>query len=499
MRLAMNLKVTTFLPRPGHRLLSSSSFSASAFASVNPSSSSIAASVDDLAKLINDQPIPVLRRNIPTPFLSSPLVDSLLLRLFAAHVAAPKALYLFRLSLSGHRDHPPSSSAFATILHILTRARHFDAAFELIDDVARSQPVLLTPKSLAVLLSRHAKFRPFDETLAAFDRAERAWAAAGLSFGFDEFNALLGAYCTQGRVFEARAIFRRFYPRFPPNSRTLNTLLLGFKESQNLVAFDLFYHDMMIRGFEPDAVTYCIRMDAYCKKMRFFDALGLLDEMAKKNCSPTVKTITTLIHGAGIAKNPMHARRLFDEMVARGLVPDRGAYNALMGSFVRMGNLRSALEIMEEMEKAIQLDDVSYYTLFCGMKKYEDLEGFWKLYKRMVEKNFVPRTRTVMLLMKVFCENSRADLGLSLWDYLVEKGCCPHRHALDTLVTALCCKGNVVEAYKCFKQVVDRGRVPSDRAFQVLEGFLVRTKKFDMMEELDQMTKRMQALVPSQC
>ncbi|WOL06475.1 hypothetical protein Cni_G15209 [Canna indica] len=492
MRLAMKLKLSASasLRSTAHQLLPPfSSFSAA----VGTSSSSVA--IDDLAKLINDQPIAALCQHIPSPFLSSPLLDSLLLRLFAAHAAAPKALDLFRLSLRPRGGTAPSPSAFATTLHILTRARYFDAAFELIEDVSRSQPALLTPKSLSVLLSRFAKFRAFDQTLDAFDRAERAWAVAGLSYGVDEFNALLRAYCSRGRVSEARAIFRQLHSRFPPNSRTLNTLLLGFKESYNLVAFDLFYHEMIVRGFEPDAVTYCIRMDAYCKKMRFLDALELLDEMEKKNCPPTVKTITTLIHGAGIAKNPLHARRLFDEMSERGLTPDIGAYNALMSSFVRIGDFKSALEIMDEMEeKAIELDDVSYYTLFCGMKKHEDLEGFWKLYERMVRDNFVPRVRTIMLLMKVFCENGRADLGLQLWDYLVDKGCYPHRHALDLLVTGLCCRRKVAEAYRCFKQVVDRGRVPSERAFQVLQGFVTRAKDLDMIEGLGQMSKRLQTV-----
>jgi pentatricopeptide repeat protein len=34
-----------------------------------------------------------------------------------------------------------------------------------------------------------------------------------------------------------------------------------------------------------------------------------------------------------------------------------------------------------------------------------------------------------MLLMKVFCKNRRPDLGLELWDYVMGKGCVPHKHA----------------------------------------------------------------------
>ncbi|XP_020090391.1 pentatricopeptide repeat-containing protein At3g61360 [Ananas comosus] len=450
---------------------------------------------------------PVLLRVLPASVLSScpPLLDSLLSRLLASHSPTPLALSLFRYALSlPSSSFCPSPASLSTALLILSRARRFASALSLLRLVARSRPSLLrrSHKPLSLLLSFVAKFRSFDAALRAFALAERAWALAGAPFGPDHFNALLRAFCARGRVAEARALFRRFHPRFPPDSRTLNTLLLGFKESRNLHALDLFYHDMLLRGFRPDSVTYCIRIDAYCKKGRFSDALELFDEMAaKQNCSPTVETITTLIYGAGIVKNPSAARRLFDEMGERGLTPDRGAHNALMGAYARVRDLTSAMAIMGEMEqKGIGVDDVSYNTMFCGFKRVGDLEGLWKLYKRMLEREFVPRTRTVMLLMKVFCENGRPDLGLELWDYLVGKGSCPHRHALDLLVTGLCCRGGVAEAYRCFMQVVERGRAPSERAFGVLEGFLTRAGEMEKVEELGQMMKSLQQpLEPSEC
>nr|CAD1827525.1 unnamed protein product [Ananas comosus var. bracteatus] len=443
-----------------------------------------APSVDRLATLIATHPPalplrPVLLRVLPASLLSScpALLDSLLSRLLASHSPTPLALALFRyaLSLPSSSSFSPSPASLSTALLILSRARRFASALSLLRLVARSRPSLLrrSHKPLSLLLSFVAKFRSFDAALRAFALAERAWALAGAPFGPDHFNALLRAFCARGRVAEARALFRRFHPRFPPDSRTLNTLLLGFKESRNLHALDLFYHDMLLRGFRPDSVTYCIRIDAYCKKGRFSDALELFDEMAtKQNCSPTVETITTLIYGAGIVKNPTAARRLFDEMGQRGLTPDRGAHNALMGAYARVRDLNSALAIMDEMEqKGIGVDD--------GIRA---------------------RTRTVMLLMKVFCENGRPDLGLELWDYLVGKGSCPHRHALDLLLTGLCCRGGVAEAYRCFMQVVERGRAPSERAFRVLEGFLTRAGEMEKVEELGQMMKSLQQpLEPSEC
>uniref|UniRef100_A0A0A8ZJZ6 Pentacotripeptide-repeat region of PRORP domain-containing protein n=1 Tax=Arundo donax TaxID=35708 RepID=A0A0A8ZJZ6_ARUDO len=213
----------------------------------------------------------------------------------------------------------------------------------------------------------------------------------------------------------------------------------------------------------------------------------------RENCRPTLQVFTTLIYGAGTVRNAARARSLFDEMEKWGVTPDRGAHNALMGTYVRARDLQSAMVVMGEMEhKGIGLDDVSYNTMFCGFQRVGDLEGIWKVYSKMVGSGFMPRTRTTMLLMKVFCENGRPDLGLELWDYLMGKGCVPHRHALDILVTGLCCRGVVLEAYRCFREMIDMGMAPTERAFRILEGFLRQAREFGKVEEISQMMKAIQ-------
>ncbi|KAJ3696223.1 hypothetical protein LUZ60_001600 [Juncus effusus] len=441
-------------------------------------SSSSSSSIDQLSTLITSHPSslplrPLLRSILPPSVLStSPsLLPSLLSRLTLSRSPSLHSLHLFLYSLVNFPSLPSSSLSvsLSLTLHSLSRAHHLHSSVQLLSYLSLSHPTLLSPRVLSILLS--SPELNFVSSLDLFARAEKIWARAGLKFGPEEFTALLRSFCLSGRVAEARAAYLRLHSKFQFSPLPINTLLLGFKESGNIDALDTFYHELVLRGFEPNSVTYCIRIDAYCKKGRFGDALQLFDEMCKReNCEITAKIVTTLIHGAGIVKNPIAARNLFDEMSQRGLNLDRGAYNALMAAYVRSKDMRSAMSVMQEMENQnLGLDDVSYNTLFCGLKRCNNLEGIWKLYKKMVGTEFLPRTRTVIILMKTFCENQRPDLGLEMWDYLVSKGCLPHKHALDLLVTGLCCRGAVSEAYRCVKQVLDSGRVPSERAFRVLE------------------------------
>ncbi|XP_078434489.1 tetratricopeptide repeat (TPR)-like superfamily protein isoform X2 [Wolffia australiana] len=442
--------------------------------------------VDRVVRLINKHPFPaqaldpLLRRHLQT----AEQVDPVLRRLFRGHCHHLKCAEVFRFSLRRFR---PSPLAFDTALLALSRAGDLDQAWKLAEEVKSSPlPSLLSRRSLSILLSRYAKFKTFEETMAAFHRLEELF--SGLDFGVDEFNLLLRALCRRGDVLAARAVFRRLCPRFPPNVRTMNTLLLGFKETRNLPAMELFFHDVLLRGFPIDSVSFNIRIDGYCKKGKVRAAMDLLEDMQARGLSPTLETMTTLIHGAGIARDTLLARHLFDEMLQRGIAPDAGAYNALMAAQVRARDPASAMAVMTEMEaKGIAADHVTYHTALRGLLgRLSDVAGLFRLMK---EREFVPPARTAAALMKVFCEGRRLDLGLDLWSYLVSKGCCPHGHAMDLLVTALCCGGRAAEAYRCAAELGAMGRPPTERSFRVLQGFLAG----DMAAEL---TKTMQPLRP---
>lgn len=454
-----------------------------------------------VTRIINDHPFPdqplqfTLFQNVPKHLLSNTFVENVLGRLFAAHSNGLKAYEFFKFSLQ-HSEFSPSSDAFEKTLHILTRMRYFDQAWELMEVIHRTHPSLLTLKSMSILLSRIAKFQSYEDTLEAFERMEKN-IFFGRQFGVSEFNVLMRAFCTQRQMKEARSVFQKMHNRFPPNIKTMNIILLGFKESGDVTAVELFYHDMILRGFKPNLVTYNIRIDAYCKKGCFGDGLRLLEEMEKANCPPTLETITTLIHGAGIARNISRAWELFNEISTRNLLVDIGVYNALISSLIRSGEVQSAVMLMDEMEeKGIGHDSMTYHTIFRGVMRSNGIEGVSELYHKMTKRNFVPKTRTVVMLMKWFCLNQQLDLSLDLWGYLIDRGYCPHSHALDLLATGLCSHGRLKEAFECAEQTLERGRLTSEGVLRMLERYLVEAGESEMLRKLDQMIKKLQTVLP---
>lgn len=458
--------------------------------------------IDTITTIINNHPFPqkplhptLLHYFPPTTPIPSSLIQNILIRLFASHSNGLKALEFFNFTIKNTHTNPCASSLEIT-LHILTRMRYFDKAWSLLIQIANTHPGLLTLKAMSIMLSKIAKYKSFEETLDGFRRMEEE-VFVGREFGSDEFNVLLKVFATQRQMKEVRSVFVRFVDRFKADTKSMNILLLGFKETGDVTSVELFYHEMVKRGFKPDSVSFGIRIDAYCKKGRFGDALRLLEEMESRKFVVSVETITTLIHGAGLVQNTGKAWQLFNEIPLRNLVVDSGAYNALITTLVRNRDVVSALSLMDEMiEKQILPDGVTYHTIFLGLMKSRGIEGVSELYQKMTKRKFVPKTRTVVVLMKYFCHNSRLDLSLSLWNYLVEKGHCPHAHALDLLVTGLCSRGLVQEAFSCSKQTLERGRYISSTAFLMLERLLKQSRDVDKLKELDQMIKKLQSVLP---
>ncbi|XP_010052003.2 pentatricopeptide repeat-containing protein At3g61360 [Eucalyptus grandis] len=457
--------------------------------------------IDRITKIINDHPFPdfplqpVLQKHIPPPTLSTGLVEDVLGHLFGAHSNGLKALEFFRYTVR-HSPCGLTSVAFERTLHILARMRYFEKAWELMDEMRVTCPSLLTLKAMSIMISKIAKFKSYEDTLLAFERMEND-VFVDRQFGTDEFNILLRAFCTQRQMKEARSVFNKMHSRFSPDTKTMNILMLGFKESGDVTSVELFYHEMVRRGFKPNTVTYNIRIDAYCKRGCVGDGLRLLEEMEGVDCLPTVETVTTLIHGAGVARNLTKAKELFDGIFTRNMQPDTAAYNAMISALIKANYVKAAIALMDEMElKQVGHDNITYHTLFFGLMRSKEIDGVCKLYHKMVERNFVPKTRTVVMLMKYFCINGQVDLGLHLWEYLVGKGHCPHGHALDLLVIGLCSRGRVLEAFECSKQMLERGRLMTEAPYRMLGGLLLQAGEADKLRKLSELVKKLKAVLP---
>lgn len=79
---------------------------------------------------------------------------------------------------------------------------------------------------------------------------------------------------------------------------------------------------------------------------------------------------------------------------------------------------------------------------------------------------------------------------------MMEKGLCPHEHALALLVTGLCSHGRVREAFECAEQMLSRGRHMSKPVFHMLERYLNEVGEVEKLRKLDEMIRKLGSVYP---
>lgn len=86
--------------------------------------------------------------------------------------------------------------------------------------------------------------------------------------------------------------------------------------------------------------------------------------MKNDEIEPDVAYYTVLIDGQCKAESLDEARRLFDEMLAKGLVPDVYAYTALINGYCSHGEAAKAEDILQEMiDKGMKPDELTFSVL----------------------------------------------------------------------------------------------------------------------------------------
>nr|GEU60829.1 pentatricopeptide repeat-containing protein At3g61360 [Tanacetum cinerariifolium] len=80
--------------------------------------------------------------------------------------------------------------------------------------------------------------------------------------------------------------------------------------------------------------------------------------------------------------------------------------------------------------------------------------------------------------------------------YLIERGYCPHSHAVDVLSKSLCSDWWIKEAFQCGLQILEKGRYIRKTGFHVLERCLIEIGDDAKLKELNKMIKKLQISVP---
>ncbi|OMO64053.1 hypothetical protein CCACVL1_22081 [Corchorus capsularis] len=410
-------------------------------------------------------------------FLSNDIIDNVLKRFRFSHGNPLQAFEFFKYT-GKRRGFYHTASSLDNMLYILGRSRKFDLIWEVLIEAKKKDRSLITPRTMQVVLARVAKVCSVTEVVKSF------WKFKKLVPELDTlcFNALLRTLCQEKSMTDARNVYHRLKHEFRPNLQTFNILLSGWKSSEEA---EEFFEEMRVLGIRPDVVTCNCLVDVYCKNREMEKAYTMVEKMRNKEMWPDVITYTSLIGGLGLIGQPDKARDVLKEMKEHGCYPDVPAYNAAIRNYCIAKRLDDAYSLMDEMVGKGLSPNANTYNLFFRVFFWSnDLKSSYTLYQRMMDSGCLPSTQSCMFLIRLFRRHEKVGMALRLWNDMVEKDFGSFTLVSDVLFDLLCDLGKLVEAEKCFLQMIEKRQKPSNVSFRRIKVLMELANKYDAVQNL---------------
>lgn len=419
--------------------------------------------------------------------ISNDLVDKVLKRVRFSHGNPLQALDFFRY-IDNRRGFFHTAFSLDTMLYILGRGRRFDMIWDVLADTKRKDQSLISPRTIQVVLARVAKVCSVRQTVESFKKFKKLVP----EFDVTCFNALLRTLCQEKSMTDARHVYHSLKYDFRPNLQTFNILLSGWKSVDEAEGF---LEEMREMGVKPDIVSYNCLIDVYCKGRQVEKAYKVVEKMRDEDISPDVISYTSIIGGLGLVGQPDKARDVLKEMKEYGCYPDAAAYNAAIRNYCIAKRLRDASGLMDEMvEKGLGPNATTYNLFFRVFYWSNDLRSAWNVYCRMMDTGCLPNTQSCMFLIRLFKRQEKVEMALQLWNDMVEKGFGSYILVSDVLFDLLCDMAKLVEAEKCFLEMIEKGHKPSQVSFRRIKVLMELANK---QEALQNLSKKMALFGPS--
>ncbi|XP_050367328.1 pentatricopeptide repeat-containing protein At1g71210, mitochondrial [Argentina anserina] len=228
---------------------------------------------------------------------------------------------------------------------------------------------------------------------------------------YDRFVASL---CKTERVEEAHLIYEQLNRIGQVHRKSMYiNLINGFRKlNKDDVAARLLI-DMQQHGHSPTHRLFRDVICSLCEMVKsdeeFFTLLNMQLSCQQRTC----RMYNFFIYGAGCAKRPDLARKVYEMMQASGIEPNLTTHVVMLNSLIKSERYSAALNHFDDLRDKRKLGRRLYSTMVIALCKAKKLDIALDVFIEM-RKNVVPNDNCYEFLIQSFCWNKEYDTAVSL-------------------------------------------------------------------------------------
>ncbi|KAL0378099.1 UNVERIFIED_CONTAM: Pentatricopeptide repeat-containing protein, mitochondrial [Sesamum radiatum] len=223
-------------------------------------------------------------------------------------------------------------------------------------------------------------------------------------------------------------------------------------------------------GIRHDVYSYGSIMSCHSKVNHLNIVLRLYEEMKALGIKPDKKVYNAVIHALAKGRLVKEAWSLMKTMDEEGFTPDVVTYNSLIMPLCKSRLLDKAKQVFDEMtEKGLRPTVRTYHAFFRVLRTGEEV---FELLQRMCMTGCHPSHDTYIMLIRKFCRWRQLDNVLKLWTEMSRNGLDPDRSSYIVLIHGLFLNGRLEEAHKYYLEMKEKHLLPEPKIDAMLQAWV---------------------------
>ncbi|XP_073039080.1 pentatricopeptide repeat-containing protein At4g04370 [Primulina eburnea] len=255
-------------------------------------------------------------------------------------------------------------------------------------------------------------------------------------------------------------------PKSPPVAATVTSATKWFNSIINRLSVEGFHRQALLifasmlnsTAAAPDAFTYPSLLKS-CTSLNLFNlGLSLHQHLIVSGYSSDPYISSSLINFYAKLKNSQYARRVFDMMPQRNIVP----WTAIIGCYSRAGDMENAFFLYNSMQyEGVQPSSITILTMLSGVTVSVHLDV---LHSCIIKRCYTLDIALMNCMLSVYAKCRRVEEAEELFELLEDKDTV----SWNSLINAYSMVGNLSGVSKLFNRMRYENAEPDEHTFGAL-------------------------------